>query len=79
MYIIYVNYTLPLALAVHDICKQYAAARACSARNLPTFLGRLCYFKCFGVEIIMIFCKVRLKISVHFDVVLFICCKIINL
>ena len=23
------------------ICKQYAAARACSAQNFPTFLGRL--------------------------------------
>ena len=22
-------------------CKQYATARACSARNFPTFLGRL--------------------------------------
>ena len=26
---------------VHHICKQYAAARAYSARNFPTFLGRL--------------------------------------
>ena len=28
---------------VYYICKQYAAARACSARNFPTFLGRLCF------------------------------------
>ena len=26
---------------VYYICKQYAAARACSAQNSPTFLGRL--------------------------------------
>ena len=26
---------------VYYICKQYAAARPCSARNFPTFLGRL--------------------------------------
>ena len=27
---------------VYYICKQYAAARPCSARNFQTFLGRLC-------------------------------------
>ena len=26
---------------LYYICKQYAAARTCSARNFPTFLGRL--------------------------------------
>ena len=26
---------------VYYICKQYAAARACSAQNFPTFSGRL--------------------------------------
>ena len=26
-----------------NICNQYTAARACSARNLQTFLGRLCF------------------------------------
>ena len=28
---------------VYYICKQCAAARACSARNFQTFLGRLWY------------------------------------
>ena len=26
---------------MYIICKQYGTARACSARNFPTFLGRL--------------------------------------
>ena len=36
--ILYIIYTI---LFTYYISKQYAAARACSAQNFPTFLGRL--------------------------------------